>query len=68
MGGKKEGTLSRSEEEGLPFCVRIKESGKEKKMSQKISVGMGYQGCWKYKAKGLEKGGGRTIHKKKRVW
>ncbi len=47
MGGKKGGTLSRSEEEGLPFCVRTKESGKEKKMSQKTSVGMGYQGCWK---------------------
>jgi hypothetical protein len=45
VGGKKRGTLSRSEEEGLPFCVRTKESGKKKKMSQKKSIGMGYQGC-----------------------
>ncbi len=47
MGGKKGGTLSMSEEEGLPFCVRTRGSGKEKKMSQKSSVGMGYHGCWK---------------------
>jgi hypothetical protein len=57
VGGKKRGTLSRSEKEGLPFCVRTKESGKKKEDVSKNFNRYGLSRLLKVESKRIKEGG-----------